>query len=147
MNVSVSENPFGRSICADDIVDTLGFFDSWEDRYKYIIELGKELPPMPDELKTEDRLIRGCQSQVWLEHEYHDNVYQFQADSDAFIVKGLLGVVLSAYNNKAAQQILSFDIEQYFESVDLMSHLSPTRGNGLRAMVQRIRDIAKAGAE
>ncbi len=147
MSVSVSENPFGRTISADDIVETLGFFDSWEDRYKYIIELGKELPAMPDALKTDDRLIRGCQSQVWLEHELRDGAYHFLADSDAFIVKGLLGLVLSAYNNKGAQEILDFDIEAYFESVDLMSHLSPARGNGLRAMVQRIRDIAKAGAE
>lgn len=138
----MSENPFGRSISAEDIVDTLGFFDSWEDRYKYIIDLGKELPAMPDELKTEDRLIRGCQSQVWLETEQQGERFEFQADSDAFIVKGLLGVILAAYNNKAADDILAFDIEQYFEQLDLLRHLSPTRGNGLRAMVQRIREIA-----
>lgn len=143
MNIAVNENPFGRSIGADDIVDTLGFFDSWEDRYKYIIDLGKELPVMPEDLKTEDRLIRGCQSQVWLEHDCQDGVYHFLADSDAFIVKGLLGVVLSAYNNKNAQQILDFDIEQYFETLDLLRHLSPTRGNGLRAMVMRIRDVVQ----
>ena len=142
MNTSVSENPFGRSIGPTDIVDTLSFFDSWEDRYKYIIDLGKELPAMSDELKTEDRLIRGCQSQVWLEHAQAGEHFQFQADSDAFIVKGLLGVILSAYNNKNAADILAFDIEQYFEQLDLIRHLSPTRGNGLRAMVQRIRDIA-----
>lgn len=146
MIAAASENPFGNSINAGDIVDTLGFFDSWEDRYKYIIDLGKELPLMPDELKTDDRLIRGCQSQVWLEYERESGVYHFLADSDAFIVKGLLGVILSAYNNKSAQQILDFDIEHYFETLDLLRHLSPTRGNGLRAMVQRIRDIAKTEA-
>jgi cysteine desulfuration protein SufE len=144
MDARVSENPFGRSISADDIVDTLGFFDSWEDRYKYIIDLGKELPAMPDELKTEDRLIRGCQSQVWLETEQSGDSFEFQADSDAFIVKGLLGVILAAYNNKSGGEILEFDIEQYFEQLDLLRHLSPTRGNGLRAMVQRIREIAGA---
>ena len=144
MTVAASENPFGHSIGADDIVDTLGFFDNWEDRYKYIIDLGKELPAMPDDLKTDERLIRGCQSQVWLEHERRGGEFHFLADSDAFIVKGLLGVILSAYNNKNAQQILDFDIEQYFEALDLLRHLSPTRGNGLRAMVQRIRDIAAA---
>ncbi|MAY34784.1 MAG: Fe-S cluster assembly protein SufE [Spongiibacteraceae bacterium] len=144
MDARVSENPFGRSISADDIVDTLGFFDSWEDRYKYIIDLGKELPAMPDELKTEDRLIRGCQSQVWLETEQNGDSFEFQADSDAFIVKGLLGVILAAYNNKSGGEILEFDIEQYFEQLDLLRHLSPTRGNGLRAMVQRIREIAGA---
>ncbi|QQD17125.1 SufE family protein [Spongiibacter nanhainus] len=142
MASAVSENPFGRSITTEDIVDTLGFFDSWEDRYKYIIDLGKELPAMPDELKTEDRLIRGCQSQVWLEPSEQDGYFEFQADSDAFIVKGLLGVILSAYNHKRAGEILDFDIDSYFDELDLMRHLSPTRGNGLRAMVQRIREIA-----
>ncbi len=141
---AATENPFGRSISAEDIVDTLGFFDSWEDRYKYIIDLGKELPAMPEDLKTEDRLIRGCQSQVWLETEQQGERFEFQADSDAFIVKGLLGVVLAAYNNKTSGDILAFDIEQYFEQLDLLRHLSPTRGNGLRAMVQRIREIAEA---
>lgn len=147
MTAAVSENPFGQSISADDIVETLGFFDSWEDRYKYIIDLGKELPDMPEALKSDERLIRGCQSQVWLAHENRSGTFHFQADSDAFIVKGLLGVILSAYNNKSAQQILDFDIEQYFESLDLLRHLSPTRGNGLRAMVQRIHDIARTEAE
>ena len=142
MASAVSENPFGRSITTEDIVDTLGFFDSWEDRYKYIIDLGKELPAMPDELKTEDRLIRGCQSQVWLEPSEQDGYFEFQADSDAFIVKGLLGVILSAYNHKRAGEILDFDIDSYFDELDLMRHLSPTRGNGLRALVQRIREIA-----
>lgn len=142
MTAIASDNPFGQSISPEDIIDTLGFFDSWEDRYKYIIDLGKELPVMPDTLKTDDRLIRGCQSQVWLEHETDNGVYHFIADSDAFIVKGLLGVILSAYNNKSAADILAFDIDAYFDELDLMRHLSPTRGNGLRAMVQRIRDIA-----
>ena len=142
MTTAIRENPFGRSINPADIVDTLSFFDSWEDRYKYIIDLGKELPDMADELKTEDRLIRGCQSQVWLEHERSGDRFEFQADSDAFIVKGLLGVVLSAYNNRSAEEIQAFDIDQYFEELELLRHLSPTRGNGLRAMVQRIRDIA-----
>lgn len=138
-----TENPFGRSITAEDIVDTLSFFDSWEDRYKYIIDLGKELPEMPESLKTEDRLIRGCQSQVWLEHELTDTGFEFQADSDAFIVKGLLGVILSAYNNKNADDILAFDVDAFFEQLQLLRHLSPTRGNGLRAMVARIRQLAE----
>ncbi len=146
MTAIASENPFGQSIGPEDIIDTLGFFDSWEDRYKYIIDLGKELPAMPDELKTDDRLIRGCQSQVWLEHEADKGVYRFVADSDAYIVKGLLGVILSAYNNKTAADILAFDIDAYFDELDLMRHLSPTRGNGLRAMVQRIREIATQAA-
>ncbi len=140
-------NPFGHSIGSDDILDTLGFFDSWEDRYKYIIDLGKELPPLPAELHTEDRLVRGCQSQVWIDTDLVDGRLQLAVDSDAFIVKGLLGVVLAAYNNKTPAEVLAFDIDDYFERLELLNHLSPTRGNGLRAMVSRIRSIAEASAE
>lgn len=137
-------NPFGNRISSDDIIDTLGFFDDWEQRYGYIIELGKELPAMEDDKKTDERLIRGCQSQVWIDHNVDGDRLQFEVDSDAFIVKGLLGVVLSAYNNKTAAEILAFDIDDYFSKLDLLRHLSPTRGNGLRAMVAHIRDVAGA---
>ena len=142
-----ASNPFGHNISSDDIVDTLSFFDSWEDRYKYIIDLGKELPPMADDLHTEDRLVRGCQSQVWIDTALENGKLQIAVDSDAFIVKGLLGVVLAAYNNKAPEEVLAFDIDSYFDQLELMNHLSPTRGNGLKAMVARIRAIAEeAGA-
>lgn len=137
-----SDNPFGNTITVADILDTLGFFDSWEDRYKYIIELGRELPPMPASLHTQERLVRGCQSQVWIDTRVDKGRLQLTVDSDAFIVKGLLGLVMAAYNNKSPQEILGFDVDEYFAQLDLMRHLSPTRGNGLRAMVQRIRDIA-----
>ena len=136
-------NPFGHSISSDDIIDTLGFFDAWDDRYKYIIDLGKELPPLPDEFHTEDRLVRGCQSQVWIETSMEDGKLQLAVDSDAFIVKGLLGVVLAAYNNRTPAEVLAFDIDAYFDTLELMNHLSPTRGNGLKAMVARIRAIAE----
>ena len=136
-------NPFGNSISTQDILDTLGFFDSWEDRYKYIIELGRELPPMAAELHTEDRLVRGCQSQVWIDTALENGRLQLLADSDAFIVKGLLGLVLAAYNNRTPAEILAFDIDAYFQQLELLRHLSATRGNGLRAMVQRIQDIAR----
>ncbi|MFZ2289496.1 MAG: SufE family protein [Halopseudomonas yangmingensis] len=133
---------FGTDISSADIIDNLSFFDSWEDRYKYIIDLGRELPPMDDALKTEQHLVRGCQSQVWLDSELRDGKLYFQADSDAFIVKGLLAVVLAAYNGKTPAQVLAFDVEDYFEQLNLLKHLSPTRGNGLRAMVKRIQDRA-----
>lgn len=135
---------FGIDVSADDIIDTLGFFDSWEDRYKYIIDLGKELPPLAEEHRTEANLVRGCQSQVWLISEARDGRLFFSADSDAFIVKGLLGVVLAAYNGKTPADILAFDIEAYFNALNLLQHLSSTRGNGLRAMVKRIQDTAAA---
>ena len=133
---------FGTEITSEDIVDTLSFFDSWEDRYKYIIDLGKELPELDASQRTDENLVRGCQSQVWLVgHRVGDRLY-FDADSDAFIVKGLLAVVLAAYNGKRAEEIRAFDIEDYFSRLNLLKHLSVTRGNGLRAMVQRIQAAA-----
>lgn len=144
MSDSALSNPFGHSITSNDIIDTLSFFDDWEDRYKYIIDLGRELPSMPAALHTEERKIRGCQSQVWIDTRVEDGRLQLSVDSDAFIVKGLLGVVLAAYNNKTPAEVLAFDVETYFERLDLLNHLSPTRGNGLRAMVARIREIAAA---
>lgn len=135
---------FGIDVSADDIIDSLGFFDNWEDRYKYIIDLGKELPPLPESFRTEEYLVRGCQSQVWLVDEWRDGKLYFQADSDAFIVKGLLGVVLAAFNGKTPGDILSFDVDAYFTKLDLLQHLSSTRGNGLKAMVKRIKDKAAA---
>ncbi|MHA7817898.1 MAG: SufE family protein [Pseudohaliea sp.] len=146
MSDSAPANPFGDSITSEDIVDTLGFFDSWEDRYRYIIDLGKELPPLPQTLHTDDRLVRGCQSQVWMDITERDGRLQLAVDSDAFIVKGLLGVVLAAYNNRTPEEILAFDIDGYFEELELLRHLSPTRGNGLRAMVARIREAADSAA-
>lgn len=140
----VTQNPFGTTITSDDIVDTLAFFDNWEERYKYIIDLGKELPPMDDAKKDEDHLVRGCQSQVWLEALEEDGRLWFEVDSDAFIVKGLLGVILAAYNGKPPRAILDFDIDGYFEELDLIRHLSSTRGNGLRALVGRIQSEARA---
>jgi len=141
--ITVSQSPFGTTITTEDILDTLSFFDAWEDRYKYIIDLGKELPPMDDDKKDELHQVKGCQSQVWIDAEAADNRLWFEADSDAFIVKGLLGVVLAAYNGKTAEEIRGFDIESYFDQLGLLRHLSPTRGNGLRAMVERIRSMSQ----
>ena len=140
----LSANPFGNSISSDDILETLSFFDAWDDRYKYIIDLGRELTPLADEFHTDERLVRGCQSQVWIETRVQDGRIQLAVDSDAFIVKGLLAIVLAAYNNKTAADILAFDIEGYFEKLDLLEHLSLSRGNGLRAMVARIKASAAA---
>jgi cysteine desulfuration protein SufE len=133
----------GVDITPEDIIETLSFFDSWEERYKYIIDLGKELPELSDSLKIEEYLVRGCQSQVWLVPRQEGEQFFFEVDSDAHIVKGLLAVVLSAFNGKTAKSILDFDVDNYFEQLDLVRHLSPTRGNGLRAMVQRIIEVAQ----
>ena len=142
--MSLKKNPFGENITTDDIIETLSFFDSWEDRYKYIIDLGKELPEMDAAKRNEQHLVRGCQSQVWIDCEIADDKFWFEVDSDAFVVKGLLGVVLAAYNGKSAEQIGSFDIEAYFEALGLLKHLSTTRGNGLQAMVKKIQNLASS---
>lgn len=128
----------------DDIVDDLEFFDDWEERYKYIIDLGKELSPMDESFHTPERLVKGCQSNVWIEVDEQEGRLQFLVDSDAHIVKGLLALVMAAYQNKTPEQIVQFDIEGYFTRIDLQRHLSPTRGNGLQAMVSRIKTIASA---
>ena len=133
---------FGTEITSDEIIETLDFFDSWDDRYKYIIDLGKELPPLADSERIDENLIRGCQSKVWLSSELRDGRLYFTVDSDAFIVKGLLGIVVAAYNGKTPAQIREFDIAAYFDALDLLKHLSPTRGSGLQAMVARIQSIA-----
>ncbi|MEX2470493.1 MAG: SufE family protein [Pseudohongiellaceae bacterium] len=135
-------NRFGTEITADEVVDTLSFFDDWEERYRYIIDLGKELPAMDPSAQREENLVRGCQSQVWLVPHEKDGRLYFDVDSDAFIVKGLLGIVLAAYNGKTPDEIRDFDIEGYFGELDLMRHLSPTRGSGLQAMVRQIKETA-----
>ncbi len=145
--VAFDEVPFGRRIDAEEVAESLEFFDDWEDRYRYIIDLGKELPGLPDELKTDDRFIHGCQSQVWIDHRREPDTgrLQFVVDSDALIVRGLAGIVLSALNDRTPEEIATFDMDGFFERIDLLRHISPTRGNGLRAMVQKIRSLAEAG--
>ncbi len=151
--MATNEMPFGTEISAEDVVETLGFFDSWEDRYRYIIDLGKQLPPMPEPLKTDDRLVKGCQSKVWIDVNQDavargdDTVLEFKVDSDAHIVRGLLALVLCAYQGKTPQQILEFPIEEYFSQLELLQHLSPMRGNGLKSVVERIRSIAGVARE
>ncbi len=139
----ITASPFGSEITPAEILDTLGFFDDWEERYKYIIDLGKQLPAIDDSKKTEEYLLRGCQSQVWIDAHYIDGKLFFEVDSDAHIVRGLLAVVMSAYNNKTPAEVLAFDIDGFFAQIDLVKHLSPTRGNGLTAMVKKIQQTAE----
>ncbi len=128
---------------SQDIVDDIAFFDDWEQRYQYIIDLGKALPGLPEEERTADRLVKGCQSQVWLVSRNENGKLLFDVDSDAVIVQGLLALVLAAYNDKTPREILDFDIDQYFTELDLERHITPTRGNGLRAIVAKINALAK----
>ena len=128
---------------SQEIIDDLAFFDDWEQRYQYIIDLGKSIPGLPDDEKTPDKLVKGCQSSVWLESRVENGLAKFSVDSDAVIVQGLLALVMAAYNNKTPRQILDFDVDAYFAELDLERHITPTRGNGLRAIVAKIQALAK----
>lgn len=129
----------------EEIKETFSLFTDWEDKYRYIIELGKELPELSEEDKAEQNLIRGCQSQVWLVYEIgSDKHIRLSIDSDAHIVRGLIAIVLASLNHKTASQIIDFDVESLFKELQLLEHLSPTRGNGLRAMVGQIKSVAES---
>ena len=128
-----------------EIKETFEFLDDWEDKYRFIIDLGRDLPELPEEQRTDDHLVRGCQSQVWLHVDKGaDGTLRLIMDSDAHIVRGLISIVLAALNNKSANEILAFDMATLFAELELLKHLSPTRGNGLNAMLGRIRAIAEA---
>jgi cysteine desulfuration protein SufE len=130
-------------VSVDEIVENFSFFDDWEDRYRFIIDLGRSLPNLPDALKTDANIVRGCQSKVWIAHELVEGRLRFRLDSDALIVRGLIAIVLAAFDDRTPTEILAYDIDGLFARLDLIRHLSPTRGNGLAALVRRIRDIAQ----
>lgn len=132
-----------------EILETFEFLDDWEDRYKYLIDIGKELPELPEEERTETNKVRGCVSQVWLITSVHDGpggtpVLTFRGDSDALIVQGLVAVVTTLFNGKTAQEILNTDVDGIFARLGLQEHLTPQRSNGLKSMVGRIRADAEA---
>ena len=130
----------------DEIIETFEFFDDWEDRYRYLIEIGRGLDGLDDGDKTEENRVQGCVSNVWLvtSVESGDPVrLEFRADSDAHIVRGLVAILLAAYSGRSPEQILAVDIRSLFERLDLASHLSPSRSNGFFAMVERIKGTAR----
>jgi cysteine desulfuration protein SufE len=131
-----------QSMTLDELVETFSFFDDWEDKYRFIIDLGKDLGGLAESDKIDAHLIRGCQSQVWLTYETAADGLTFQMDSDAHIVRGLIAVVLVIVDGRKAGEIQQLDIEGVFGQLDLLAHLSVTRGNGLRAMVARIKEVA-----
>ncbi|MBS3804278.1 MAG: SufE family protein [Oleiphilaceae bacterium] len=137
-------NPLGTRTTIDDVIEDMEFLDDWEDRYAYIIDLGKQLPTFPDEARTEENFVHGCQSQVWLTEYVDPDTGQMYLliDSDAMIVRGLAAIILVALNGRTPRELLTLDIDELFERLDLFRHISPTRGNGLRAMVGKIRDRA-----
>jgi len=132
------------TIGLDEIRESFAFFDDWEDKYRFIIDLGKSLPVLPESARREDNLVRGCQSQVWVDAAFDPDsgAATLAIDSDAHIVRGLIAIVLAVYQGRTPAEILAFDIEGLFDELALLKHLSPTRGNGLRALIARIRELA-----
>jgi cysteine desulfuration protein SufE len=124
-----------------EIIDEFAIYDDWIDKYEYIIELGKSVPTLAPELKTKERLIEGCQSNVWLATELKDGKMHFSADSDAIITKGIIGLLIQVYNNESPAAILQSELF-FINQIGLAEHLSPTRANGLLSMVKRMKTEA-----
>ena len=123
------------------IVEEFSMYEEWLDKYEYLIELGKNLDDYPEYAKTEERLIKGCQSRVWLDYSFEDGKIVFKADSDAIITKGIISLLIGLYSGRTAQEILSSDFS-VVEKIGLKENLSPTRANGLVSMIAKIREVA-----
>lgn len=127
----------------NDIVDEFSMFDNWEDRYQYLIDLGKTLPLIDEQYKTENYLIKGCQSNVWLHAENNNNTIIYTADSDAIITKGIIALLVRVFSNQTPQAILNSTID-FIDKIGLKDHLSPTRANGLVSMIKQMKLYAVA---
>ncbi|MCR5760372.1 MAG: SufE family protein [Bacteroidales bacterium] len=124
------------------VIQDFAMFDEWLDKYEYLIDLGKNLEPFPEELKTEDRLIKGCQSRVWLDTSFENGTLVFRADSDAIITKGIISLLISVYSGRTPAEIAADDFA-FVEQIGLKENLSPTRANGLASMIATIRAEAE----
>lgn len=122
----------------EDIINEFDFFDEWDEKYGYVIELGKKLPELKEEEKLPENIIKGCQSQVWMVSAFEDGKVYFKADSDAIIVKGLISLLIRVYSGHTPDEILSTDLF-FLDKIGMMKHLSPTRSNGLAAMAKQIK--------
>ena len=127
----------------EEIVDEFSMFDDWMQRYEYMIELGKSLPRISDEFKTDEYLIKGCQSKVWVHAEMEDDKVVFTADSDAIITKGIIGILIRAFSHQKPADILSAKTD-FIDEIGLKDHLSPTRANGLVSMIKQLKLYALA---
>ncbi|HVY57562.1 MAG TPA: SufE family protein [Xanthobacteraceae bacterium] len=132
----------------EQITDDFALLDEWDDRYRYVIELGRTLAPLPESERTDRNKVQGCASQVWLStevgHGANGPVLTFRGDSDAHIVRGLIAILFALYSGKPARDILATDALALFDRIGLREHLTPQRSNGLRSMVERIRADARA---
>jgi len=132
-----------NDLTIEDVYDNFSHIEDWEDKYMYIIDLGKKIFKISDQFKTPEYLIEGCVSRAWIKEFKIGNHLEFKADSDSQIVKGLIAILLIVYNGKSPQLILDVDIEQVFYKLNLMQHLSGNRANGLRSMVNKIKSMAR----
>ena len=123
------------------IIEDFSMYEEWLDKYEYLIDLGKNLEPYPESARTEDRLIKGCQSRVWLDSKFEDGKLYFAADSDAIITKGIISLLISVYSGRTPQEILSSDFS-FIDKIGLKENLSPTRSNGLVSMISTIKALA-----
>jgi cysteine desulfuration protein SufE len=123
----------------DEIIESFALYDDWEDRYSLLIDLGKKLPDFPENMKNDENLVRGCVSRVWMVPMVKDGVFSFQGDSDAFIVKGLVGLLHIIYSGQPVDNLKSIDIEGIFEKLGLLQNLSPNRRNGVFSMIEKIK--------
>lgn len=125
----------------NEVVDTFSMYDEWLDKYEYLIDLGKNLEAYPEDCKTEDKLIKGCQSRVWLDYKVQDGKIYLKADSDAIITKGIISLLISVYSGRTPEEIASSDFG-FIEKIGLKENLSPTRANGLASMIATIKAVA-----
>ena len=126
-----------------ELIDEFAMFSDWQDRYEHLIELGKDLPLIPPEHKTDDNLVRGCQSRVWLHAAPQNGLIHFTADSDAMITKGIVALLVRVYNDRTPQEMLNASTE-FIDKIGLREHLSPNRANGLSAMIDQMKRYALA---
>jgi len=127
----------------EEIVDEFAMFDDWMQRYEYIIDLGKNLPLIDEAYKTEDNIIKGCQSKVWVHAEKQDDKIIFTSDSDAILTKGIIAILIRVFSNQKSEDILNADMN-FIDEIGLKEHLSPTRANGLVSMIKKIKMYALA---
>ena len=126
----------------DELKENFALFDDWEERYRYLIDLGRQLPKMEDAQKNDDTIVRGCTSRVWMVADTTNEKIHFVADSDAHIVRGLIALLMAAYQDRTPQEIGKIDIEAAFKEIGLDQHLSPSRRNGFYSMVEQIKSYA-----
>jgi cysteine desulfuration protein SufE len=146
--IAADQPIYWRMTAIDEIIENFTLLDQWDDRYRYVIELGRMLPPLPEDAHNEENKVRGCASQVWLLTHIRPNgpagpTLTFDGDSDAHIVRGLIAILLATYSGQTAKHIIATDAVKLFEGLGLKEHLTPQRSNGFRSMVERIRSDAR----